>query len=233
MARRWENWLFSPLLVVPAGAAALGLVLVPFAITSTDHAAQFYGSLVAALVAAGAVIAGGFVQAHLTQIRDERKLMHDHKNNIVQIFGLLHYAELRLIVMGVLYSDLSYRQAEPGRPTGSDKTKLTASDIRALISAKWSEDWKLLLPAAAGLNRDLAARVIGALYEIAFDFEAVFSFEGIEGEKSISRHTIGAASQRAAYQAKEIQRLKETLSLYLAELEARSPPILETVANIT
>jgi hypothetical protein len=65
-------WAQSPIFVVPLSFLALGIVLVPFAVAGTDHAAQFYGSFVAAIVAAGAVVGTTTLQAHLAHNESRR-----------------------------------------------------------------------------------------------------------------------------------------------------------------
>jgi hypothetical protein len=65
---QWSN---SPIVVLTLAAAVLGIIFIPFAIWDTDHAAQFFGSFSAAIVAAIAVIGTTTLQAHFA--RQQRK----------------------------------------------------------------------------------------------------------------------------------------------------------------
>ena len=71
--RHW--WADSPFIILPLCAFAFGLAVVPFWVWGADHAAQFYGSFVAAIVAAGAVVGTTTMQAAFVrrQKRDEAR----------------------------------------------------------------------------------------------------------------------------------------------------------------
>ncbi len=224
MAERFRDVLLkSPVLAVVLGMGALGLAFVPFAVTSTDHAAQFYGSLVAALVAAGAVIAGGFVQARLTQIRDDRLQLQEHKIQVVQLFGFFQYVEDRLARLERGYAHITYKQKDPAKKDREDETILSASLIRRASSINWNQDWKQLLPAAAALNRELAARVIASLYGIAYEFETFYSMSGVLDEHKVYRYLVENVALLAKNRVTETRGVKQALGLYLAQLEAKAP----------
>jgi len=118
-------WASSPIVVMPLAAFALGLAVVPFAIASTDHAAQFYGAFIAALVAAGAVIGTTTLSAQLArqQRRDER-----HTEMLAEALELYAW-------MGNLASEFNYVAIVLERwLESSPPPEITAANVRSNLS---------------------------------------------------------------------------------------------------
>ena len=83
-------WARSPIVVLPLCAAAFGLVLVPFLISSADHAAQFYGSFVAALVAALAVVSVAAFNAKLARQQRQEIRREEMLDGALGLYFAMH-----------------------------------------------------------------------------------------------------------------------------------------------
>ncbi len=155
----------KPIVVLPLAAVALGVTLVPFAVWNTDHAAQFYGSFVAALVAAGAVVGGAQVQAAMTRRRDERLERREH---VTHLIGLAAFPALH---GGYALSNFPERWRMPNirsSPTGKngleDESEYTPDEIRLIVGELVNLNIDTHAQTAALLKSEVADQVLSSLY---------------------------------------------------------------------
>lgn len=175
------DWINSPIVVVPAAAAVFGLVMVPFAVANTDHAAQFYGALVAAFVAAGAVVGGAFYQAELTRQRDNRFAERETLIDAIELFGFLDYYLRRTRILKNQFSSLRFEIEVGANAAETDFTALTYGDLQKYVISTDVEGWRENLAKASRLPGDMARKLILSIYGLAHVYHTALSIK-VEAE---------------------------------------------------
>jgi len=144
-----------PIVVVPISVATLGLVFVPIFVWGTDHAAEFYGAFVAAIVAAGAVVGTTFLQARLasrerTALRKEEAL----------IYALDTYVWLSKLISVFAF----YETVVGNLLTNDPKFQMTASQLRSNINIEVRNELCARTPLAAKLPGKTGHQLLNDLY---------------------------------------------------------------------
>jgi hypothetical protein len=157
-------WANSPIVVVPLAFVALGLTLVPFAVADVDHAAQFYGSLVAAFIAAGAIIGTTTMQARFARFERQRQNREEMIAGAVELYGWL----------AALLSDIAYalRIFEMWRDNGIPRN-LVLGDVRKLTPSDGRERLRNRLTVAASIPSPLGHGLVMMMHEIDTIFDKV------------------------------------------------------------
>jgi hypothetical protein len=126
-------WAKSPITVVPAGLAALGIIFVPFVIGTTDHAAEFYGAFFAAIVAAMAAISGYFIQSSIDERRTRTAVVEEENRD-----AMLVYTYVVLLLVQVQQASAKLKlvkfRTQPGNlPSPNDVAEPMAKTLRHVI----------------------------------------------------------------------------------------------------
>jgi hypothetical protein len=153
-------WARSPIIVVPLSTIALGIVFVPFAVTTTDHAAEFYGAFVAALIAAAAAISGYFVQSAIANNHARLRTEQDEASKVRFCYMYLWHLLTQLQRARLGYSAIKYTQLGPA-PLPTDQATLSAGPIRQMILPIEALAFDVLLSASSPLPHALGADILG------------------------------------------------------------------------
>jgi hypothetical protein len=94
----WRDWIIAPLVALGLGFG-MAIVFVPYFVWGAEHAAAFYGSLLAALVAAGAVVGNAHYQDLLRRKSETEKNTHERKARLMASFAYLGDIIVRLHVL--------------------------------------------------------------------------------------------------------------------------------------
>jgi hypothetical protein len=139
------------------------LVFIPFLVTDTEHAAEFFGAFTAAIVAAIAVILGAFYQAHLTRQRDESLRIAEL---IVEAKELFLWLEQSVVAL----SRASYRLVAFAEKIGTGtppQVPLTYANFRVFLSPVSQEEAAARIRALAKFPIDLGLSVSSAIGTLA------------------------------------------------------------------
>jgi hypothetical protein len=155
----------SPFVVLPLAAIFLGLAIVPFAVWNVDHAAQFYGSFFAAIIAAGAAYSGYFIQNRLSVAKEEKAAKAKHLSEIVDLFFRLRFIQVQLMRANrILDRKLGQTQQPPNDTTpffpllDIERNRITLAEI--------TNDLRLHATKALGLPAKVRVVVAGRIYDI-------------------------------------------------------------------
>lgn len=197
-------WAKSPIVVVPIAAIALGLCFVPFAIGNVDHVAQFYGSLMAALVTAIAVLGTTSLSAHLTrqQRREER-----HEQLLADATEF--HAWLDKLRYDLKYVNLVLTKFHPGPIKTEIVRRNVSPDLRSQLRAH--------LGIASRLPQPLGHEIVGLLYDADGALDTVVYMPLSESEFELNGDHLSNAAEIAGYYWRMVAYQRAKLGQYLIQ----------------
>lgn len=155
--------------------AALGFAgVIPFLLWGSDKAPEFYGSFVAAIVAAIAVVLGAYYQAELSRRRDDEILKQTQIAEATDLFLWLEHAigEMKFIatMLDGFNRDLAARK--------ETSLNMPVEQYREVVSSQFMEELKERAKMVARLSPTLGIIGAPALYDTFLAIDRVYRFRG-------------------------------------------------------
>lgn len=157
--QNWTDWVSEPIVVVPVSLAFATLMFVPFVVTDTDHAAQFYGAFVAAIIAAGAVVGNSFFQARLVDRRASLDRKHLDAQHALYLYGYIETLKAWLQGSAKLWAALKYNMPVGTNPSPNDATISSVEVLRRGIKPDAESELQNALSLATSLPPEIAAPI--------------------------------------------------------------------------
>lgn len=155
--------------------AALGFAaVIPFLLWGSDKAPEFYGSFVAAIVAAVAVVLGAYYQAELSRRRDDEILKQTQIAQATDLFLWLEHAIGEMEFIARVLSGIRDSLANKGE-TSLD---MPIEQYREVVSSQFMEELRDRAKTAARLSPALGIIVAPILCDTFLAIDRVYRFRG-------------------------------------------------------
>jgi hypothetical protein len=167
----------------------LAIFIVPFTVWNTDHAAQFFGSFFAAILAAAAAFSGYFLQHKLTIAREKQSHHQKAYQDITDLYFWLRHIQSRLLRMK---KSVEQKLSGANQPKDENESFFAFSkiDIKRMDFADVLKIAADRISCAFHLPSDLRASVVETIYtlcEMADDFTIATAADINE---KVSRRTV-------------------------------------------
>lgn len=156
-------------------AAGAAMFVIPYLLWGHEHAPEFFGSFLAAIVAAVAVVLGAYYQAALTRKRDEQLRQQDQLADAVDLCHWLSHAATEMeFVADVLLGIGQHLSQE--RQTSLD---WPLERYREVVSAQFMNELLGRAKTASRLPSNLAGPVSQVLYASFTVADRVYRLRGV------------------------------------------------------
>ena len=151
----------------------MALAFAPFAIWNADHAAQFYGSFIAAFVAAGAVVGNSFLQSRLDRKREDRARLRSSVEAELLLYAYIVFALGKIDRLKRLARAVEFKRGlDPSNPQ-AELVALTAEELSNFIPDPNDEDFRRARDHAAKLPLGVVEDVLPQMYRYKDTLEFV------------------------------------------------------------
>src|SRR5215469_5428193 len=157
------NWHREPIVVLPVAVAAVALILAPF-VASADRAVQFYATLGAAVIAAGAVVLNSHYQARLVDSRAKVDRQRLDAERALYLYGFIETLKQAFKRAAATWGRVTYNVAPGMNPSPDDLSVVPAGQFIKAITLETEQNLQNALSLAASLPHDIAAEVTIAFF---------------------------------------------------------------------
>lgn len=191
-------------------AAAIVVVAVPYLVLGSQHAPEFFGSFVAALVAAIAVIIAAYYQSTLTRQRDEEQHRREQYATAVDLCCWLDHAASELEFIADTLAGMSRRLIEDG----ASDLDWTQQQYREVVSAEFMCELPARAKCAALLPWSVAEPVARAIYKTFMRVERLHWRRGIPDNQTVTASHVAEHEQIVRTEAARLRAAQQALSEY-------------------
>jgi hypothetical protein len=188
MSEKWR-WYREPIIVVPVLGIGLGLGIVPFAVWGQAGAPAFYGSLTAALIAAGAVVGNSRLQS-IEYDRQQAVLARRSANEAaIQVLGYATYAVMQLhLVRGVAKAAQFAGAPSPISPM--DKSTTTIGQFRSMRADGETAAAQAIIQICSKIPPEISSRAVQFLYFFITTTELLVRMPSASANDKVVRQTL-------------------------------------------
>jgi hypothetical protein len=185
-----KAWYREPIVVVPAFGLGMGLAVVPLAIWGQNGAPAFYGSLTAALIAAGAVVGNSRLQS-IEYDRQQGILKRRNAHEAaIQVLGYAKYAVVQLHLFKSAAKSAQFNGASSTISSPKDKSNTTVGQFRSMCRENETEAAEEIIGICSRMSPDISSKVAYFLYFFIIITEQVVRMPSAPVDHKVDRQTI-------------------------------------------
>lgn len=211
------RWLNEPIIVVPAFGLMVGLGVAPFALWGAAGAPAFYGSLTAALIAAGAVVGNSRMQADEHERQRRTQIDRQARSDLLLLHGYLAYLINSLTMYAGMcgHADFDLKPGEVPKP--SDRGNWSVFQLRSLVREGEVGRLETALSQSTQASSELSAKIAGTLHKIILLVDKSMRHPGVPDEHKLTRVVLEKTAHNVSRGAEDLRISKDLLENYMRE----------------